>query len=140
MNPEYKGESLPLKDAKAIKSAASRKKRPEGTSFPETVKYISVHIHPESVSASGSCLLCGSPMAPVSLEYEFRDETILVKNDEPVPGHRCQSCEAEYYDASVTLALYKHTLLKLPKNSKLRTPLRKNIASLTKSLTKQRTR
>lgn len=109
--------------------------RNESMSSPEKVEYISVHVDVESLPEPGSCLLCGASMEKVPLEYELQDNPILIKNTEPVPGYRCQLCEAEYYDGSVTLMLDKETLTKLGKDSKLRAPLERRI-TLSEALSK----
>jgi hypothetical protein len=71
-------------------------------------------------------------MVQAPLSYEFQDGPVIVKNNKLVPGYRCTSCEAEYYDAlSVTLPLLQATLAKLRTDSNLRQPLEERIAHLT---------
>ena len=73
-------------------------------------------------------------MAPVELAYVFEGNPVIVKNDELVPGYRCHSCEAEYYDAPVTLRLFQETLPKLDRMSDRRAALAARIKSLSKAL------
>jgi len=98
------------------------------------IELISVHIDPETQEDPGSCLLCGSDMDNVPLEYEFEDDQVVVRNSEPVPGHRCGFCNAEYYDSSTTLRLFQETLPKLRRFSDRRAALAESIKSLTKAL------
>lgn len=98
------------------------------------VEYISVHIDPVTLEVPVVCLLCGADMDETLLEFIFQDKPVVVKSRESVPGYRCRSCEAEYYNGSVTLALYKETLTKLGSTSKLKGPLEQRIASLTEAL------
>ena len=99
-----------------------------------TIKYISIHIAPEFLTEPPPCPLCDSPMVKTEIEYEFRDGTTLIKNDEPVPGYRCQSCGAEYHDGPISLLLYKATLPVLHNKSELVQPLKESIRTLENAL------
>ena len=98
------------------------------------IEFISVHFDPETQEDPGSCSLCGSDMNNVPLEYEFEDDQVIVRNSEPVPGHRCPSCEAEYYDSPTTLRLFQETLPKLSRMSDRRAALAERIKSLTRAM------
>lgn len=109
------------------------------SALPKKVEYIFVHIDAETTPDPGKCLLCDSAMDRVLLSYEFQDQPrMVVRNSEPVPGYRCRSCDAEYYDGWVSLALFQETLTKLESTSPLRIALTERIARLTEALGKPR--
>lgn len=98
--------------------------------------FIDVEIDPKTVGEPCPCLLCGSKMSHTLLDYKFKDNQQVVKNSVPVPGYRCDTCEAEYYEGSTSLRLFEATLPLLNPTSNLLEPLRQRIASLSEAVGK----
>ncbi|MFH0937452.1 MAG: YgiT-type zinc finger protein [Candidatus Daviesbacteria bacterium] len=99
----------------------------------EVDREISVRINPTTIPNLDSCPLCNGNVEKVLLPYEFKNGKVVVRNTEDVPGFRCRSCEAEYYDAiQVGLPLDKATLEVIDLDFPLRFALEISVASLEK--------
>jgi len=97
---------------------------------------ISVKIDEHSNREECSCPMCGTRMLRASLSYQYEATNPgTIETDQPVPGYRCDDCDASCYPADVARELYAATLQRVTA-AEDRAVLQAAIKQLDKALTR----